>query len=43
MEKTIPGEGYSGRGLPLIRGICEDFKYNNEGNAVTAKLRWPKK
>jgi CheY-like chemotaxis protein len=42
MAKTIPGEGYSGRGLPLIRGICEDFKYNEVGNAVTAKLRWPK-
>jgi CheY-like chemotaxis protein len=43
LAKEVPTEGYSGRGLPLIRGICEDFQYNESGNAVIAKLRWPKK
>ena len=41
LDKEIPTQGYSGRGLPLIRGICEDFGYNDKGNLVRAKLRWP--
>ncbi len=41
LQKAVPGEGYSGRGLPLIRGICEDFHYNDKGNVVHARLRWP--
>lgn len=41
MEKETPNEGYSGRGLPLIRGICEDFRFNDAGNVVNARLRWP--
>lgn len=42
LQKEVPGEGYSGRGLPLIRGICDDFAYNDAGNAVIARLSWPK-
>jgi len=42
MSKEAPGEGYCGRGLPLIKGICEDFYYNKQGNSVTALLRWPR-
>lgn len=40
LEREAPLEGYSGRGLPLIRGICEDFEYNDKGNAVVARVRW---
>lgn len=40
LQEEVPMEGYSGRGLPLIRGICEEFQYNNKGNAVSAKVRW---
>jgi len=43
LEKDIPSEGYSGRGLPLIRGICQGFEYNEKGNIVRATLRWPVK
>ncbi|MEJ2044283.1 MAG: fused response regulator/phosphatase [Reinekea sp.] len=42
LAKAAPSEDYSGRGIPLIRGICEDFHYNEKGNAVVARLRWPK-
>ncbi|WP_320822527.1 fused response regulator/phosphatase [Reinekea sp.] len=41
LARDFPVDGYSGRGLPLINGICEDFYYNSKGNAVTALLRWP--
>lgn len=40
LNQDAPNKGYSGRGLPLIRGICEDFEYNNQGNAVRATVRW---
>ena len=40
LGKETPNKGYSGRGLPLIRGICEDFEYNETGNAVRATVRW---
>lgn len=33
-------EGYSGRGIPLIRTMCESFQYNNTGNEVEAVYRW---
>ncbi len=41
LAKDAPTEGYCGRGIPLIRGICEEFYYNEKGNSVIAKLRWP--
>jgi DNA-binding response OmpR family regulator/anti-sigma regulatory factor (Ser/Thr protein kinase) len=41
LARDFPEDGYSGRGLPLINAICEDFYYNPTGNAVTALLRWP--
>lgn len=34
-------EGYCGRGLPLILGICSKFYFNEQGNQVTAHLNWP--
>lgn len=40
MTKETPLEGYTGRGIPLIRGICREFYYNSSGNKVTATLAW---
>ena len=33
-------QGYSGRGIPLIRSICESLKYSGNGNTVEVTLRW---
>jgi len=33
-------EGYSGRGIPLIKSICESIKYSGNGNTVEVILRW---
>lgn len=41
LTKEVSTEGYCGRGIPLIRGICEEFSYNEKGNVVFARLRWP--
>ncbi|MDN3649366.1 fused response regulator/phosphatase [Reinekea marina] len=43
MQKDTPLEGYTGRGIPLIRGICREFNYNGSGNKVTATLTWNQK
>lgn len=32
--------GYSGRGIPLIRTICESIKYSGNGNTVEVILPW---
>ncbi|MCJ8314329.1 MAG: fused response regulator/phosphatase [Saccharospirillaceae bacterium] len=34
-------DGYCGRGLPLIRTICEEFYYEGVGNKVNAVVVWP--
>ncbi len=39
-EAKLNLEGYSGRGLPLIRSLCESFQYEGEGNCVTAVYKW---
>ena len=33
-------KGYSGRGIPLIKSICESIKYSGNGNTVEVILRW---
>ena len=33
-------EGYSGRGIPLIRSICKSLQYKGNGNIVEALLSW---
>ena len=44
-EKLLNNEhktdGYCGRGLPLIRTICEEFYYEGCGNKVNAVVVWP--
>jgi len=34
-------QGYCGRGVPLIKTICEDFYYEGSGNIVHAVIQWP--
>ncbi|MCP5335031.1 MAG: SpoIIE family protein phosphatase [Oceanospirillaceae bacterium] len=33
-------DGYSGRGIPLIRTICQSLQYKGNGNIVEALLTW---
>lgn len=33
-------DGYSGRGIPLIRSICKSLQYKGNGNIVEALLSW---
>ena len=33
-------DGYSGRGLSLVRARCETLEFNERGNVVTARYRW---
>ncbi len=37
----MQANAYSGRGLPLVAGICESLSYQGIGNKVEAVLRWP--
>jgi hypothetical protein len=39
-EAKLKLEGYSGRGLPLIRSLCESFQYEGAGNQVRAVYKW---
>lgn len=32
--------GFSGRGMSLVRNICNDITYNSKGNQVTAVYSW---
>ncbi|WP_455210165.1 ATP-binding SpoIIE family protein phosphatase [Kaarinaea lacus] len=32
--------GYSGRGIPLLRKLCDEIYYSGNGNTVTAVYRW---
>ena len=38
MESNI---SYSGRGIPLIKEICDEVAYSSTGNAVSVVLTWP--
>lgn len=33
-------DGYSGRGLPLVRSLCQHFEYQGVGNCVVAEFHW---
>lgn len=33
-------DGYCGRGIPLIKTLCENFAYMGHGNHVQADFRW---
>ncbi len=39
-EAKLKLDGYSGRGLPLIRSLCESFEYEGNGNTVCAVYKW---
>ena len=41
LSKDYKADGYCGRGLTLIRTICEDFYYEGCGNKVNAVIVWP--
>lgn len=41
INRHASDNNYSGRGIPLVRGICENIHYNHTGNTVTAHLQWP--
>ena len=32
--------GYSGRGIPLLKKLCDEISYSGNGNIVTAVYRW---
>ena len=33
-------KGFSGRGMPLIRSMCDDLSYNEDGNEATVVYTW---
>lgn len=33
-------QGYSGRGIPLIRTLCESIEYKGDGNIVEVLIKW---
>ncbi|MBL4867346.1 MAG: ATP-binding protein [Pseudomonadales bacterium] len=39
-EKQPKTQGYSGRGIPLIRSMCRSFDYHGVGNIVEAVFAW---
>jgi CheY-like chemotaxis protein len=39
-ENQFASEGFSGRGIPLIRSICDSIEYSGNGNTVTVTLSW---
>lgn len=39
-DSDFKSKGYSGRGIPLIRTICESLKYSGNGNTVEVILLW---
>lgn len=40
IDNSHKTEGYSGRGIPLIRTMCESLRYNDTGNEVEVVFRW---
>lgn len=36
-------EAYSGRGIALVKKLCDRFEYVDQGNAVEATVCWPRK
>jgi DNA-binding response OmpR family regulator len=39
-KKQFEAVGYSGRGIPLIRTICDSIEYHGKGNIVKVTLSW---
>lgn len=39
-DNQFASEGFSGRGIPLIRSICDSIEYSGNGNTVTVTLSW---
>jgi hypothetical protein len=37
MEKN---KGFCGRGLPLVKSLCQSLEFLGRGNVVTAVYRW---
>ncbi|WP_108124464.1 ATP-binding SpoIIE family protein phosphatase [Saccharospirillum mangrovi] len=42
MASVTDNPGYSGRGLALVRQLCDELTFNPAGNSVRATLRWPR-
>ena len=42
LERQRTNKEYSGRGIPLLRKICDSFEYQGNGNTVNAVITWPK-
>lgn len=40
IDNQFKSEGYSGRGIPLIRSICESIEYKGDGNIVEVVIKW---
>ena len=40
LNVQIKRGGYSGRGVPLIRSLCDSVEYKDKGNAVEATYVW---
>lgn len=39
-KNEFKSEGFSGRGIPLIRTICDSIQYQGNGNTVEVVLSW---
>jgi hypothetical protein len=39
-ETKVSGDGYHGRGIPLISSLCSDLQYLGCGNEVRAVFNW---
>jgi len=40
LKNEFKKDGYSGRGIPLIRSLCESFQYSDPGNRVEVIFIW---
>ena len=39
-DNEFASDGFSGRGIPLIRTLCDSLEYSGNGNTVTVTLSW---
>jgi anti-sigma regulatory factor (Ser/Thr protein kinase) len=39
-ESELKEENFHGRGIPLIKSLCRDFRYKGSGNEVEAIFEW---
>jgi anti-sigma regulatory factor (Ser/Thr protein kinase) len=40
VNEQATNKNYCGRGIPLVRNLCEYVTYKNRGNCVEAAYRW---